>query len=272
MALKEHKTILIPTEAYLSDGLCKRRDDGTVLRYPESEEDHKQAEYQHIYILSDNDIGRGDIVKAPCSIGRVKELHWKYGNDNPSYIVEDIVIISLRYGQTEGELQTNSFRSENCKKIIACNNPNLNWKRSKNEIQAPIEDVPRLTNEFMNDWVAEGCPEMIYVEESVEVVVPNPMGRPFYEGYTIIREIKVSPDNTIACSLIPRVEVSETINQDIIDFRHELIDRLCSDSYNFGRIYNNGHINVMTEERKKVLNDVLVMFNIHFSTRGYDLG
>jgi len=64
----------------------------------------------------------------------------------------------------------------------------------------------------------------------------------------------------------------EIENQDIIDFRHELIDKMCADSYIFGVICNDGKTNVMTEERKKVLQDVLVMFNIHFTMRGYDIG
>lgn len=61
-------------------------------------------------------------------------------------------------------------------------------------------------------------------------------------------------------------------NQDIIDFRYELIERMCADSYFFGVVCNDNKTNVMTEERKKVLNDVLRMFNIHFSMRDYDIG
>lgn len=70
-----------------------------------------------------------------------------------------------------------------------------------------------------------------------------------------------------------KIEVDSIVNQDIIDFRHDLIDRMCADSYHItGVICNDGYTNVMTEERKKVLMDVLVMFNIHFSIRGYDIG
>lgn len=64
----------------------------------------------------------------------------------------------------------------------------------------------------------------------------------------------------------------EIKNQDIIDFRYALIEKSCSDTYYFGVLCNDGYTNVMTEERKKVLEDVLVMFNIHFSTRGYNIG
>jgi hypothetical protein len=80
---------------------------------------------QHIYITSGEDCCKDDFVIVPCSIGKVKELHWKYGNDNPSYIVEDILITSLRYGQKENELELNSFRSEHCKKIILTTNKDI---------------------------------------------------------------------------------------------------------------------------------------------------
>ena len=74
--------------------------------------------YKNIYITSDEEIKEGDVVKIPCGVGKVKELTWKFGNDNPSYIIEDIFIYKLRYGQKEGELQINSFRYEDVKKII----------------------------------------------------------------------------------------------------------------------------------------------------------
>jgi hypothetical protein len=61
-------------------------------------------------------------------------------------------------------------------------------------------------------------------------------------------------------------------NQDIIDFRYELIDRMLAKSYVFGTVCNDNKTNVMTPERKKVLEDVLKMFNEHFILRGYDIG
>lgn len=79
----------------------------------------------HIYIVSEDQIKEGNVIEAPCSIAKVKEIHWKLGDDKPSYIVEDIIIVSLRYGQKNNELQTNSFRSEHCKKIIAATDEKL---------------------------------------------------------------------------------------------------------------------------------------------------
>jgi hypothetical protein len=60
-------------------------------------------------------------------------------------------------------------------------------------------------------------------------------------------------------------------NQDIIDFRHELIDRMYSTTYNFGVSCNDGKTNVMTPEKHKVLEDVLLMFNQHFGLKGYEI-
>ena len=69
-----------------------------------------------VMLPTNEEIKEGDVVKIPCGVGKVKELFWKFGNDNPSYIVEDIFIYKLRYGQKEGELQINSFRYEDVKK------------------------------------------------------------------------------------------------------------------------------------------------------------
>ena len=108
---------------------------------------------KHIYITSDEEIKEGDVVKIPCGVGKVKNLHWKFGNDNPSYIVEDIFIYKLRYGQKEGELQINSFRYEDVKKIILTTDQDL----IKEGVQ-PIDD------EFL-EWFVKNpsC-------ESVEII------------------------------------------------------------------------------------------------------
>ena len=107
----------------------------------------------HIYITSDEEIKEGDVVKIPCGVGKVKELTWKFGNDNPSYIVEDIFIYKLRYGQKEGELQINSFRYEDVKKIVITTDQDL----IKDGVQA-IDD------EFLEWFVKNPICEEVEVE------------------------------------------------------------------------------------------------------------
>ena len=115
---------------------------------------------RHIYITSDEEIKEGDVVKIPCGVGKVKELSWKFGNNNPSYIVEDIFIYKLRYGQKEGELQINSFRYEDVKKIILTTDQDL------------IEDgVQAIDDEFL-EWFVKNpnCEEIEVVDvRSLEV-------------------------------------------------------------------------------------------------------
>ena len=65
--------------------------------------------------------------------------------------------------------------------------------------------------------------------------------------------------------------MEKIINQDIIDFRYKLIDLYCSDRYYIGPACNDGS-NDMTEEKMKVINDILVEFNNHFGLKNYDLG
>ena len=118
-----------------------------------------ECQNKHIYITSDEEIRVGSIVKIPCGVGRVKELHWKYGNDFPSYIVEDIFTYKLRFLQKEGELQTNSFRYEDVKKIILTTDQEL----IKDGVQA-IDD------EFL-EWFVNN-PSCEKVEVKKEYITP----------------------------------------------------------------------------------------------------
>jgi len=65
--------------------------------------------------------------------------------------------------------------------------------------------------------------------------------------------------------------MKEIKNQDIIDFRYKLIDMSISDVYFAGVICNDG-TNVMTIEKKKVIEDILIMYNNHFGCANYELG
>ena len=115
----------------------------------------------HIYITSDEEIKEGDVVKIPCGVGKVKELFWKFGNDNPSYIVEDIFTYKLRYGQKEDELQINSFRYEDVKKIILTTDQDL-----------IKEGVQAIDDEFLEWFVKNPSCE----EVKVDLVSVNEFG------------------------------------------------------------------------------------------------
>ena len=125
---------------------------GDLYLHEEFGTDPKRA--QNIYIIFDEEIKEGDVVKIPCGVGKVKELTWKFGNDNPSYIIEDIFIYKLRYGQKEGELQINSFRYEDVKKIVITTDQDL------------IDDgVQAIDDEFLEWFVKNSnCEEIEVVD------------------------------------------------------------------------------------------------------------
>ena len=125
--------------------------------------------YKNIYITSDEEIKEGDVVKIPCGVGKVKELTWKFGNDNPSYIIEDIFIYKLRYGQKEGELQINSFRYEDVKKIILTTDDQL--------IKDGVQSIP---DEFLEWFVKNPSCESVEVKSLL-----SNNGNVFF-GYKII--------------------------------------------------------------------------------------
>lgn len=131
-------------------------------------------ENKNIYITSDEEIKEGDVVKIPCGVGKVKKLNWKVGNDNPSYIVEDIFIYKLRYGQKKGELQINSFRYEDVKKIVFTTDQEL----IKDSVQA-IDD------EFLEWFVKNPSCEYVKVEKEAR------------DAYNVSQERMYSEDDMI---------------------------------------------------------------------------
>lgn len=62
------------------------------------------------------------------------------------------------------------------------------------------------------------------------------------------------------------------INKDIIEFRYKLIDQFCAKYYNFDGVACNDGRTEMTEEKRKVIEDVLKEFNTFFGCKNYDLG
>ena len=191
---------------------------------------------QHLYFLSDEEIKEGDIVKIPCGIGRVKELHYKLGNDNPSYIVEDLIILSLRYNQKENEFQTNSFRFEDIKKIIATTDESLYFKdTNKNPKQymgsymsmSLGENLSQPSQQFIEKYIEEYNKGNIITDVLIEYEL---ISNEEYFGNTVNpdndvpyfdEKLKINPkDNTITIKKVKdsytREEILDDIEQSII--------------------------------------------------------
>ena len=117
-------------------------------------------QFYNTYITSDAEIKEGTIVKIPCGVGKVKELLWKYGNDNPSYLVEDLFTYKLRYGQKEGELQINSFKYEDVKKIILTTDQDL--------IKEGIQEIDE---EFLEWFVDNASCEKVEIKHIIKEYV-----------------------------------------------------------------------------------------------------
>ena len=172
--------------------------------------DIPRGENVNIYITSDEEIKEGDVAKIPCGVGKVKELTWKFGNDNPSYIVEDIFIYKLRYGQKEGELQINSFRYEDVKKIILTTDHDL----IKDGVQA-IDD------EFL-EWFVKN-PSCEFVMTIPDVIglrdVFQPTGKDLYK-IIIPKEEEfelVSIGEETVKLVIPMIQDKEEIKQETLE-------------------------------------------------------
>ena len=151
---------------------------------------------KHIYITSDEEIKEGGVVKIPCGVGKVKKLNWKFGNDNPSYIVEDIFTYKLRYGQKEGELQINSFRYEDVKKIILTTDQEL------------IKDgVQSIDEEFLEWFVKNPSCEKIKI---IDVRDSNVYGS-YYPYKIIIPKEEPKQETLEEVRVIKRTELYNSI-------------------------------------------------------------
>ena len=151
---------------------------------------------KELFITSDEEIKEGDIVKIPCGIGKVKEQHWKLGNDFPSYIVEDLFVYRLRYGQEEGKLETNSFRYEDVKKIILTTDQDL------------IKDgVQTIDDEFLEWFVKNPSCEFVEVKEKQHFEADkskriNPLNGVYYSYKIIIPQEELhSMDDEVECNM-----------------------------------------------------------------------
>jgi hypothetical protein len=196
---------------------------------------------QNVYITSDEDIKDGDIVKIPCGVGKVKDLHWKYGNDNPSYIVEDLFVYKLRYGQKENELQTNSFRYEDVKKIILATDTKL------------IKDGVQEIDEKFLKWFVDNptCEEVKvgtkekYDEEIVLVTLAGKIG-----ATSIRKNIKkdykiIIPKKDLGYTTKMGIEVSDEM------VRETMIPKDRFDDYHYKETFESRQYYIPKEEPKQ---------------------
>ena len=194
-------------------------------------------QFWNLYILSDDEIKEGDVVKIPCGVGKVKELTWKFGNDNPSYIVEDIFIYKLRYGQKEGELQINSFRYEDVKKIIATTDTSLEiFDKELSDMHSVKVNIllPQPSQQFIQKYIEEYNRGNIITDVLVEYNCGDShcslFGCQKHLGCKneSIQTVKINPkDNTIT---IKKVKDS---------YSREEVRKLCIDAFISGTVARN---------------------------------
>lgn len=209
------------------------------------------------------EIKEGDVVKIPCGVGKVKELTWKFGNDNPSYIVEDIFIYKLRYGQKEGELQINSFRYEDVKKIVITTDQDL------------IDDgVQAIDDEFL-EWFSSKNGNVNFVEVIVtedekcicENISKEEPKTKCYCGHTTYCDCGVDVDFEIKQETLE--EAADKTLQDEINYWYEKTGSLTSEdivrrAYSLGittgakwqeeRMYNEEEVLELLNKREDYIN------------------
>jgi|SRR6187402_1165755 len=138
---------------------------------------------QHLYILSDEEIKEGD---------------WYLDNIPNYYSIEQAI--------------SDWVITKDHKKIIATTNPELEIKvegefktfYSGNFKAKGYKHLPKPTDKFIQDWIENGCPEIVNAEyiKSFEVISEGKIGFP-EDTISWWKEIlKISSDNTITCSFI----------------------------------------------------------------------
>lgn len=167
---------------------------------------------QHLYILSDEEIEEEDIILMPCAIGRVKEIRYEDGNKRRSLICEDLISLSLRYGQKENQLQTNSFLVTDCTKIIATTNISLG--------------LPQPSQSFIKKYVEEYNKGLV-----IENVLVERWADYIDREYDTIGELAIDKDNTITIKKIKDSYSREEVINIFNKYNEELLDATVDFSY-----------------------------------------
>lgn len=129
--------IMIPSEnAAKVHGLSIRKDNGKIMIAPMSEEDHEQAEYQHLYFVSDAEIKEGDWVLWRDCLCKVVEIL----EHNNFRIIEN------------GYNEPWSVHKSEIKKIEATTDESLSLIYNKNKgFSNNITEIPQ---SFIQEYVA----------------------------------------------------------------------------------------------------------------------
>ncbi len=148
---------------------------------------------EFVYVLTDEEIKEGDWY-----LERASDTSW-------------VIIPKKANSDTKGYN----------KKIIATTNPELTIKvyedykpMGENSFKF-VQSLPKPTDQFIQQWIAKGCPEMINVEYEHSNVECNLLCKCVRENEC--QEIlKISSDNTIICSFIE--DDWESIIKDMPDY------------------------------------------------------
>lgn len=172
---KKCQVILLPTDKNTQIVKHIHADLNTIhYRYSNDLYQHEDYQNQYIYILSDEEIKEGDWVMYVVNVRGKFSIH-QYTSQNKGYLQDKKVV----------------------KKIIATTNPDLYTK----EITSFGRQFHKPTDQFIQQWIAKGCPEFVNVEYDLVTTVADP--NHFADRYPITKSIlKVSSENTITCSFI----------------------------------------------------------------------
>jgi len=152
----------------------------------------------YFYVLSDENIKKGDWVI------------W-FGKDNLPFLKKVIV-------EREGEWLLSStydmwVEKNRPKKIIATTNPDLKRFAGRGDICDLYYNLPKPTDEFIQQWITKGCPEKINVDYELYCNTGNypnikkdcncPCSKEINCGYTL----RISDNNIITCSFIEDIKL-----------------------------------------------------------------
>jgi len=133
---------------------------------------------QHLYFLYDEEI---------------KEDDWCLIDNNVGISTGYQILKCDKSDSKNGWYYFGDMKTGRCKKIIATTNPELNWIKDKYKIQAPLENLPRPSDKFIQKFIEEYNKGNIITEVMVEYEEYKIKGFAGGEGF----QLKIAPDNTI---------------------------------------------------------------------------